>query len=158
MFHVDLDADADVPATIQHGGEIGYARFAIDGEPKLSQLQGHGRVDPTIGDGLDCLEVLLGRLVGAGEVGDSLAEQVENPADPLAVQLNRCRDAILEGGTRDVAVHHLPDQGVGVGHLFQSAVLSSPDKQTVYHWPSLISSDLIKIDVAGGQTSTSPQS
>jgi len=101
----------------------------------LSQLQGHGRVDPTIGDGFDCLEILLGRLTGAAEVGDSLAEQVKNPPDPSAVQLNRCRDAILEGGTRDVAVHHLPDQRVGVGDAFQPAVLSRPDQQPVYHWP-----------------------
>jgi hypothetical protein len=36
---------------------------------------------------------------GTTEVGNSLAEQVENPADALAIQLNRSRDAILEGGT-----------------------------------------------------------
>ena len=133
LLHVDLDTDTDLSATVQHGGQVGHARFAVDQEPKLSQLQGHGRVDPTISDGLDGFEILIGRLTGTAEIGDSLAEQVEDPADPLAVEFNRSCDAILQGGTRDVAVHHLRGQRVGVGDAFQAAVLSRPDKQPVYH-------------------------
>ena len=86
-----------------------------------------------LGDDLDRRQVLLGGLVGAGEILHALAEQIENAADAVFVQVDGRGDRVVEAVTGNEPVNCLAGQRVSGNGVFQPGISGGPQEQLVHH-------------------------
>ena len=75
---------------------------------------------------------------GAGQVQNALAEQIQDAADPAAIQLVRRVDRIRQPVTGDEPMHGLADQRITGDRLLEPGVSGSPQQQSIHQEPDSI--------------------
>ena len=138
VFHVDLDGDADRLRPVEDPGQIRHAGVAVHRLAQLGQFDGDRGVQLASGDCLGRRDVLLDGCRRASRIRDSLTEQVEDAADPVAVQVRRRIESLLEPLAGDEAVRGFARDRVLGNRLLETRIARHPQQRPSDHDASCV--------------------
>jgi hypothetical protein len=118
---------------VENPVQVPHAGGAVDRLPELGELDGDRRVQVAGRDRTGRLLVLVDGVRRACQVGDPLAEQVENAADAVRVELGGHRERLVEPLACDEAVRDPPGDLV-LGDLpLEAGTAGGPQQEPVDH-------------------------